>query len=184
VTTRTAVRSDRRARSDDTERAACTVAAGGFLVAALTHLWVIPEHLAEWLPAAVFFAVVAVAQLALAGLVLHRPSQAVLVLGLAGTVALALLYVATRTVDLPFLPASHGAEHLPTAWGIGNGIPVFPGDRIEDVGVPDVVCLVAEIVTVGALCAVTTPGVRRHVTSALFVLGLWMLVLRLVGVLG
>ena len=55
---------------------------------------------------------------------------------------------------------------------------------MEEVGVPDLVCLAAELVTIGALCALLTPVVRRTVTSGLFALGLGMLVLRLVGQLG
>lgn len=91
--------------------------------------------------------------------------------------------VASRTVDLPFLPV-HGSEHLPVAWGVGNGVPVFPGDRIEQVGLPDLVCLAAELATVAALCALSTPLVRRLTTSGLLVLGLAMVAMRVVGVLG
>ena len=169
-----------RVEADGSVRA---LAVGSVLLAAVAHVWVLPEHLAEWLPAGVFFGVVSAGQLALAWLLRRSPSRGVLTLGLLGTIGLVVFYVMTRTVDLPFLPATH-EEHLPTAWGIGNGIPIFPGDRIEEVGVPDLVCLVAELVTVGALCALATPAVRRTVTSGLFVLGVAMLMLRLVGPVG
>ena len=169
-----------RVEADGVVRA---MAAGSVLVAAVAHVWVVPEHLAEWLPAAVFFVVVSAGQVALAWRLRRPPSGPVLAAGLLGTVGLVVFYVMTRTVDLPFLPAAH-AEHLPTAWGIGNGIPIFPGDRIEEVGVPDMVCLAAELVTISALCALATPVVRRTVTSGLFALGVAMLVLRLVGPLG
>ena len=172
-----------RAALVEADGAVRAVAAGSVLVAAVAHVWVIPEHLAEWLPAAVFFVVVSAGQLALAWMLRRPTSAAVVTVGLFGTIGLVVFYVATRTVDLPFLPAAH-AEHLPTAWGIGNGIPIFPGDRIEEVGVPDLVCLAAELVTIGALCALATPAVRRTVTSGLFALGVAMLVLRLVGPLG
>jgi len=172
-----------RAPRVESDAAVRAVAAGSALVAALTHVWVIPEHLTEWLPAAVFFVVVSVGQLVLAWLLRRPPSAAIVTLGLLGTIGLVVFYVMTRTVDLPFLPAAH-AEHLPTAWGIGNGIPIFPGDRMEEVGVPDLVCLAAELVTIGALCALATPVVRRTVTSGLFAIGVAMLVLRLVGPLG
>jgi len=46
------------------------------------------------------------------------------------------------------------------------------------------VCLVAELVTVGALCALSTPRVRRTATNGLVALGVAMLVLRLVGLSG
>ena len=159
------------------------VAAAGVLVAAVAHVWVVPEHLAEWRPAAVFFAVVAAGQMALAWLLRRSPAGAVVTAGLLGTVGLVVFYVMTRTVELPFLPAAH-QEHLPTAWGVGNGIPSFPGDRIEEVGVPDLVCLGAELVTIIALCALATPVVRRVVTSGLFAVGVAMAVLRLAGLPG
>lgn len=167
----------------EAEWAVRAVAVVSLVVATATHVWVVPEHLAEWLPAAVFFVVVSAAQLALAWMLRRPPSGTVVTLGLLGTIGLVVFYVLTRTVDLPFLPASH-EEHLPTAWGIGNGIPVFPGDRIEEVGVPDLLCLAAELVTIGALCALATPAVRGRVTRGLFVLGVAMLVLRLVGLPG
>jgi hypothetical protein len=169
-----------RVEADSAVRA---VAAGSVLVAAIAHVWVIPEHLAEWLPAAVFFVVVSAGQLALAWLLRGSLSGAVVTAGLLGTIGLVVFYVVTRTVDLPFLPAAH-AEHLPTAWGVGNGIPVFPGDRIEEVGVPDLVCLAAELVTISALCALATPVVRRAVTSGLCTLGAAMLAVRLLGLVG
>jgi hypothetical protein len=153
------------------------------VVAALIHIWVVPEHWAEWPPAAIFFIVVAGLQLALARRTHTTPGPLVVTLGLIGTVALVMFYVATRTVDLPFLPV-HGSDHLPVAWGIGNGVPVFPGDRIEDVGLPDLVCLAAELVTVAALCALGTPVLRRLATSGLLVLGVVMITMRLVGLLG
>jgi hypothetical protein len=147
----------------DGRRVACEVAMVSALVAALAHVWVIPEHLAEWPLAALFFAVVALAQLILAVSLRRSPS---------------------RTVDLPFLPLAHDMAHLPTAWGVGNGIPIFPGARIEEVGVPDLVCLGAELVTVVALCSLAGPAVRRVATTGLCTLGVAMLVLRLTGVLG
>lgn len=164
-------------------RAARHVVVLGSLVAATTHLWVVPEHRAEWPPAAVFFVVVAGLQLALAWRARRPLGGLVVAAGLLGTVGLLVFYVATRTVALPFLPA-HGAEHLPVAWGVGNGVPIFPEDRIEAVGAPDLVCLAAELATIAALCALSTPTARRVATNGLLVLGLGMLTLRLVGVLG
>jgi hypothetical protein len=168
----------------DGRRVACEVAMVSALVAALAHVWVIPEHLAEWPLAALFFAVVALAQLLLAVSLRRSPSPLVVGLGLAGTVGIIIFYVTTRTVDLPFLPLAHDMAHLPTAWGVGNGIPIFPGARIEEVGVPDLVCLGAELVTVLALCSLAGPAVRRVATTGLCALGVAMLVLRLTGVLG
>ena len=72
-------------------------------------------------------------------------------------------YVATRTVDLWFMPAhgpAHDSDHLAVAGGIGNGIPVYPGDRIEPVGPLDLTCLVAELVVVAMLLAMIAPRLR------------------------
>ncbi len=180
----TAARSRIEVSDPVVERATRLLAAGCALAAALTHAWVVPEHLDEWLPAGVFFVVVTLAQLGLVWSLRRPPAPWLLGLALAGTVGLVLLYVASRTVDLPFLPAAHEITHLPVAWGIGNGIPVFPGERIEEVGVPDLVCLATELVLVAALCSLAPPVVRRRVTSGLLGLGLGLLVLRLLGVLG
>jgi hypothetical protein len=52
-------------------------------------------------------------------------------------VGLIALYVASRTVDLAFLPAHHGEAGSSTSrspGGHGNGIPAYPGSRIEPVG--------------------------------------------------
>ena len=166
-----------------TGRTAVRLVVWSSLLAAATHLWVVPEHRAEWPPAAIFFVVVTVLQVALAWWTHRSPSPLVVTAGLVGTVGLLVFYVLTRTVALPFLPA-HGAEHLPVAWGVGNGIPIFPEDRIEAVGLPDMVCLVAELVTVAALCSLAAPSVRRAATNGLLLLGVSLLALRLVGVLG
>lgn len=162
------------------------VAAGLSLVAAATHLWVVPEHLEEWPAAGVFFVALAVAQLALAGALLRRPGPRLVEAACLGTVGLVVFYVLTRTVDLPFLPAigGHPASHLPVAWGIGNGVPIFPGDGIEDVGAPDLVCLVAELATVALLTAVLPRAARRRATNLMGLVAVALLALRYVGVLG
>jgi hypothetical protein len=180
----TAARSRIEVSEPRVERGTRLLAAGCALVAGVTHAWVVPEHLEEWLPAGVFFVLVALAQLALVWSLRRTPDSRVVALALAGTVGLVLLYVASRTVDLPFLPSAHEITHLPVAWGIGNGIPVFPGEGLEEVGTPDLVCLGAELVLVGALCSLAPPAVRGRVASGLLGLGLGLLVLRLLGVLG
>ena len=103
-----------RAPLVEADGAVRAVAAGSVLVAAVAHVWVIPEHLAEWLPAAVFFVAVSAGQVALAWLLRRSPSGAVVTAGLLGTIGLVVFYVMTRTVDLPFLPAAH-QEH-----GVGH----------------------------------------------------------------
>ena len=99
----------RAARSRPTGRCARS-RSGSVLVAAVAHVWVVPEHLAEWLPAAVFFVVVSAGQVALAwrlrrSRVRPRPGSRA-----AGDIGVVVFYVMTRTVDLPFLPAAHAGS--------------------------------------------------------------------------
>ena len=91
------------------------------------------------------------------------------------------LYVASRTVDLPFVPphdAGHEFEHLPVDGGIGNGIPIYPGSRIEPVGLLDVVCLAAELALVAAVVSLLPPRLRGPATTVVAVLAVLGLVLR------
>jgi hypothetical protein len=173
------------ARPGAVDRAWLWVAAACSLVAAVTHLWVVPEHLEEWWPAALFFVVLAVAQLALSGLLLLRPTTALLGSAVVGTLGLVAFYVLTRTVDLPLLPnhGAHAASDLPVAWGVGNGVPVYPGAGLEEVGRPDLLCLAAELVMVTALVAVLPPRARRWTTDLAMLLGGALLALRASGVL-
>lgn len=157
------------------------------VLAAGIHLAVVPEHLSESVLIAVFFAVVALAQFALVVALRWRLPVSVLVTTIGAHGALIALYVASRTVDLPFMPAHHGGDlvkHLPVATGVGNGIPAYPGSRIEPVGVLDVTCLVAELVLMAALAGLLPARARAHVTSAMVVLGLIAVVGRSIGLLG
>ena len=79
------------------------------LVAALIHLWVTPEHLEEWWGYGAFFLVSAVAQALYAPLLLRRPDRAILLLGVAGNLAIVSLYLLTRTVGIPFF-GPHAGE--------------------------------------------------------------------------
>jgi hypothetical protein len=171
---------DRSAR-----RAWLLLAAGSSLVAGAAHVWVVPEHLQEWVAAAVFFVVLAVLQVGFAVLLLVRPEPAVLVLGALGTLGLVVFYVLTRTVDLPLLPplGAHSGSHLPVEWGVGNGVPVYPGEGFEEVGTPDLVCLAAELVLLVSLLAVLPARARRRTADLAVVAGGVLLALRVLGVL-
>src|SRR5215208_4412266 len=59
-------------------------AAGLSLVAALLHLWVMPEHFEEWWGYGTFFLVVSVAQAVYVALLLGRPAVSFFVLGIGG----------------------------------------------------------------------------------------------------
>jgi hypothetical protein len=167
-------------------RSVLATAAGCSLVAAATHLYVVPEHAEEWPAAAVFFVVLAVLQLGLAAVLLRRPGPRLLEPAAHATVGLVVFYVLTRTVDLPLLPplGAHGASHLPVAWGIGNGVPVFPGEGVEEVGTPDLVCLGAELATVVLLAGLLPPAARRRVVNVAVAAALVLVALRVAGVPG
>src|SRR3954453_6583530 len=158
------------------------------VLAAGIHAAVVPEHLQESLLIGGFFVVVAIGQFGLAAVLRRRPPLLVVVGAIWANVGLIALYVASRTVDLPFLPAHpHGAgsvQHLPVAGGHGNGIPIFPGSRIEPVGALDLICLGAELVLIGALLGLVPARLGSRTTTALMALGVVAVLARAVGLIG
>ena len=83
------------------------------LVAGLVHLWVVPEHFEEWWGYGAFFLVAAAAQLLYVPLVLHRPTRVILLVGIAGNLAIVALYLLTRTTGIPlFGPEAGEVESL------------------------------------------------------------------------
>jgi len=79
------------------------------LVAALIHLWAMPEHFAEWWGYGAFFLVSATAQVLYVPLLLRWPNRTVLLLGVWGNLAIILLYLLTRTAGIPFF-GPHAGE--------------------------------------------------------------------------
>ena len=79
------------------------------LVAALIHLWVMPEHFREWWGYGAFFLVSAVAQVLYVPLLLRWPNRTILLLGVGGNLAIILLYLLTRTAGIPFV-GPHAGE--------------------------------------------------------------------------
>jgi manganese oxidase len=103
------------------------------LLAAAVHLWVMPEHLEEWWGYGAFFLVLAVAQ-GMYGLGLLRwPSRPFLLLGVAGNLAIVILWLVTRTTGIPLL-GPHAGE-------------------VEEVGALDLICTLAEVCVVFGLGA-------------------------------
>ncbi len=170
-------------REDAGQRRFAAVAAGSGLVAAAIHAAVVPEHLAEAPPAGWFFITLAVVQTALAVALLRPLPVVVLLAAIVGHLGVVALYVASRTVDLPFLP-THGEEHLPVAGGVGDGIPVYPGAHLEPVGGLDAACLGVELVMLCMLTALLPERLRSRVTTAMTGLAVTGLLARLVGVGG
>ena len=101
------------------------------LLAALLHLAVMLEHFEEWWGYGTFFLVAAVAQVLFGAALLRRPDPPLFVLGVAVNLAIIGLWLATRTVGIPFFG--------PHAW------------EVEAVGVVDLTCTLAELVLVAAL---------------------------------
>jgi len=78
------------------------------LLAALIHLWAMPEHFEEWWGYGAFFLAAAAAQVLYVPLVLVWPTRMVLLLGIAGNLAIVALYVLTRTVGIPLFGPEAG----------------------------------------------------------------------------
>ena len=108
------------------------------LVAALIHLWVMPEHFAEWWGYGAFFLVSALAQVLYVPLLLRWPSRGILLLGVGGNLAIVSLYLLTRTVGVPLF-GPHAGE-------------------VEGAGFMDLCATTSELGVVAALGAVLLRG--------------------------
>lgn len=88
-------------------------AAGFSLLAALLHFYVTPEHFEEWWGYGAFFLVAAIAQALYAPLLILRPATPLLIAGIAGNVAIVVLYIVTRTAGVPlFGPMAGDVEEF------------------------------------------------------------------------
>lgn len=127
------------------------VAAGGHVVASLVHL----SH--GW-RITVFFLVTAGVQVLVAGRVARGVGDRVTAAVLAATLGLLLLYVASRTVNLPF-----------------GGVHTVHNDRPQDADLLGTVVVAAELVTLVAGQALLPGSTRRVATNAMLAvgLGLW-----------
>jgi hypothetical protein len=128
------------------------------LLAALIHLWVMPEHFQEWWGYGTFFLVAAVAQVVYVPLVLFWPHRVVLLLGIAGNSAIVLLYLFTRVVGIPLFGPEAG--------------------EVEGVGIIDVCATSSEVAIVIALGALLLWRLARERT---IVIGLILSAILLVG---
>jgi hypothetical protein len=90
------------ARMDRTTRQTLLSAAAVLsFVAAVIHVWVMPEHFEEWWGYGLFFLVAAAAQALFAVAILRAPSPALLRVGIIGNLAIVALWVITRTIGIP-----------------------------------------------------------------------------------
>jgi hypothetical protein len=128
------------------------------LLAALIHLWVMPEHFQEWWGYGMFFLVAAIAQGVYVPLLLRWPNRNVLLLGIAGNSAIVLMYLFTRVVGIPLLGPEAG--------------------EAEGVGIIDVCATSSEAAIVVALGALVLLGIARERTT---LIGLVFAAMLLVG---
>jgi hypothetical protein len=173
----------------DARRLALLASAALMVLAAVIHLDVIPAHVQEWLPAAVFFGVLAVGQASMAVLLVRRPHPITLLVAIWSSVGVVALYVWSRTSGLPFAPVDHGEGHgaggshvAHAVGGHGNGEPIFPGQAAptsaEPVGPLDLAALAAELAVIALLVLLLPAKYRRWTSNGIFVCGLAMVALR------
>jgi hypothetical protein len=108
------------------------------LVAALIHVWVMPEHFDEWWGYGTFFLIVALAQWFYAFALLRWPARRTFFLGIVAHLAIIGLYIVTRTAGIPLF-GPHAGE-------------------VEDVGVVDFTSKLAELALVIFLVALMAIG--------------------------
>jgi hypothetical protein len=127
-------------------------AAGGHVIASLVHL----SH--GW-RITVFFLVAAAVQVLVAGRVARGAGAAVASAVLAGTLGLVLLYLASRTMTLPF-----------------GGVHTVHNDRPQDPDLLGTVVVAAELLTLATVPALLPATARRRATDAMLLVGvgLWV----------
>ncbi len=126
------------------------------LLAAMIHLWVMPEHFEEWWGYGAFFLVSAVAQGLYCAALLRWPRRPLLLLGIGGNLSIIALYLLTRTAGIPFF-GPHAGE-------------------VEGIGMLDLSATAAELALTGTLGALLLRDLpRERVVVVLFVLGLAVL---------
>lgn len=178
----------------DARRVVLLTSAALLAISAAIHVDVMSAHVREWLPAAVFFGVLAMGQASLAVVLVRRPAPITLLAAIWSSVGVIAVYVWSRTSGLPFAPVNHGdahgsgGSHLAHAvGGHGNGVPIFPGQPIatsaEPLGPLDLTSVVAELAVVALLIYLLPPRHRRWTGNGIFVCGLAMLALRATSVL-
>jgi hypothetical protein len=128
------------------------------LLAALIHLWVIPEHFEEWWGYGTFFLISAIAQGSYGAALLRWPRRPLLLLGLGGNLLIIVLYLLTRTVGIPFFGPDAG--------------------EVEGIGLIDLCATTSELALIIALGALLLGGLpRERVVMVLLILGLVVLFL-------
>src|SRR6266540_4181380 len=121
-----------------TRRTLLLLAAALSLVAAVIHLWVMPEHFDEWWGYGTFFLVVAILQWFYAFALLRWPRWPTFLIGIIGHLAIISLYIVTRTAGIPLF-GPHAGE-------------------VEGIGLIDLTSKLAELALVIILVALMAIG--------------------------
>ena len=135
------------------------LAAVGLFAAATGHVAAALVHLSHGWSITAFFLVAAAVQVAAAGRIGRGTAAAGLVVAvLLGTLGLVLLYVASRTVNLPF-----------------GGVHTVHNDRPEDPDLLGTAVVLAELVTLATAPALLPEPLRRRSTTTMMLVGvgLW-----------
>ena len=135
------------------------LAAVGLYAAAAGHVIAALVHLSHGWSITAFFLVTAAAQVVVAGRIGRSTAAARLVVAvLLGTLGLVLLYVASRTLNLPF-----------------GGVHTVHNDRPQDPDLLGTAVVVAELVTLATAPALLPEPLRRWSTTTMMLVGvgLW-----------
>ena len=119
------------------------------VLAALTHLWVTPEHFEEWWGYGAFFLSAAIGQGAFGAVLLRWPRRPFLLLGVVGNLSIVILYLVTRTVGVPIFGPQAG--------------------EVEGVGATDLCATVSELAIVLGVGAVLLQGISPQIRRTLLI---------------
>jgi manganese oxidase len=139
------------------------------LTAAMIHLAKTPEHIAEWWGYGAFFLICALAQGSGAVVLLRWPVQPLLLTGIAGNLAIAVLYVISRTWGMPI-----GPDLAPFSPSVAH---------LEHPDLLGMSATAAELGVVVLLTALLKDPCRARTTNALLLAGAALWTLRFAGVL-
>ena len=134
------------------------------ILAALVHLWMMPEFFERrlWTYGS-FFLVAAIAQGLHGMLVLRWPGRPLVLAGIFGNFTIVALYVVTRTAGIPFFG--------PYAW------------EVQQISALDLTATAAEVALISVLAMLLEGALRAKIINVLFVLGIVVWVLGLIGIL-
>lgn len=130
------------------------------LAAAYVHLAYMPSHFGQWWGYGLFFLATGVGQALFVPVILYRPRTWVVLVGIAGNLAIVCMYVVSRTAGVPVGPHAHVAERA---------------------GAIDLATTGAEIALIGVLLVMLGRGARRWIVNGLLAVGVLLWVLRLTG---